>query len=324
MAYHISNDGQARPCRAKPGNCRLQQGDAPHYETKQEAEAAALASISDPKVHDQRNRSNKPLTGLSEGLKETMQNTLAKEGLAYFKEHWAYNTKTVQDSTVEKVRKDIRVLVDTIDEFVRKHPYPSLDGERGWQNEYTTKEEADWMGDLARACGDKLDYDARQSHGGLTDLMGLPPVYSFGRVGSIRRTIFRFGIGGAGVDKRQNIISDDYYDKGDKAERWQNLLARTAIRTGTPVSYDASIYSWSDYSAAKHLKECEVTHVSRVEEHDSWSEFAGTFASSDDYKHGIRLSGCHCRCRRWVGDIRLENDGMKRSLHDILETAGLL
>lgn len=44
--FHISEDGQARPCSAQPGNCKLGNSEDEHYETAEEAQKAYESEMS--------------------------------------------------------------------------------------------------------------------------------------------------------------------------------------------------------------------------------------------------------------------------------------
>lgn len=84
------------------------------------------------------------------------------------------------------------------------------------------------------------------------------------------------------------------------------LLAKALQEQGRPVAQVGSTYyGWSDEESQAHIRECGgISYVSNTEE-DTWAEFAGTFADSDNYNHGLVGDGI-CKCGGWRGQLRYE------------------
>jgi hypothetical protein len=89
---------------------------------------------------------------------------------------------------------------------------------------------------------------------------------------------------------------------------YEKILTAAIIKHGSVVSDSASIYGWvtmDDYdlgllggwtNAKKHSSSCGIASTGRVEEDSTWYEFAGTFATSDHYKHGMEVHSVTCNC----------------------------
>jgi predicted Fe-S protein YdhL (DUF1289 family) len=86
---------------------------------------------------------------------------------------------------------------------------------------------------------------------------------------------------------------------------YEALLTAAILKHGTLVSKDASYYGWQGsneeyaetaWRGPRHSVTCGIASTGRVEEHAAWSEFAGTFASNDYYKHGMEVHGVTCNC----------------------------
>ena len=86
-------------------------------------------------------------------------------------------------------------------------------------------------------------------------------------------------------------------------EEYERILARVVIKHGYLVDEHASTYGWyASYDEHRHVRKCEVVRHGRVTE-SHWTEFAGTFAESDDRKTGVDLPGVTCVCGEITGRV---------------------
>lgn len=87
---------------------------------------------------------------------------------------------------------------------------------------------------------------------------------------------------------------------------YEKILTAAIIKNGSLMSETPSIFSWADYHGdygsgwprrgERHSSSCGIASTGRVEEHATWYEFAGTFATSDFYKHGMEVHDVTCNC----------------------------
>lgn len=80
------------------------------------------------------------------------------------------------------------------------------------------------------------------------------------------------------------------------------VLRRAVIENGALVSTGSHQWSYlaDDWEALHECrKNCRVYSDDVVNESE-WREFAGTFASHDNYKRGLDLTGVNCNCGRIV------------------------
>lgn len=99
-------------------------------------------------------------------------------------------------------------------------------------------------------------------------------------------------------EQRQDRVQAEY----------EAILTAAIIKNGSLIGKDASIFGWAtmdDYDtgprggwagATRHSVTCGIASTGRVEEDATWYEFAGTFATSDHYKHGMEVHGVTCNC----------------------------
>ncbi len=81
-------------------------------------------------------------------------------------------------------------------------------------------------------------------------------------------------------------------------DEFHEAVTRYLIAKGTPVSECNPYYGWiaPDYKQLRdHLRDCPPDLARCTWEDSRWTEFAGTFAESDNDRHGIDArTWCSC------------------------------
>lgn len=75
---------------------------------------------------------------------------------------------------------------------------------------------------------------------------------------------------------------------------YERFLREAVLKRGALVSTGSTYYGWiaDDW---RHTSKCELT-TTKVPEEITYSEFAGTFATSDSTHHAVEVSGVSCKC----------------------------
>jgi hypothetical protein len=107
---------------------------------------------------------------------------------------------------------------------------------------------------------------------------------------------------------------------------YTNVLGELVVLKGHITRGDSWFWGAShadDYlETGKHLRACGWV-VSNVDEDFTWDEFAGTFASGADKRHGIKIQ-VSCKCGQIKDRGMLYERTTGEAIRDVLEMAEIM